>query len=107
MSHTPLKITVDEAHHEVDQAWRRSYSPQRNKQVVDLLAERDLDISATHFLMRLFFRGIYVPQMTTAAWLRLIFQNRRSIFTLVRKGIAKYRETHEHQTQKASAQAIN
>jgi radical SAM superfamily enzyme YgiQ (UPF0313 family) len=107
MSHTPLKITIDQAHHEVDQAWRRSYSPQRNKQVVDLLTERDLNIGATHFLMRLFFRGIYVPQMTTTAWLKLIFQNRRSIFTLVRKGFAKYREAHQHQTQKASAQAIN
>jgi radical SAM superfamily enzyme YgiQ (UPF0313 family) len=107
MSHTPLKITVDQAHQELDQAWRRSYNPQRNKQVVDLLTERDLDIGLIHFLMRLFFRGIYVPQMTRTAWLKLIFQNRRSIFTLVRKGVAKYRKSHEHQTQKASAQAIN
>jgi len=107
MSHTPQKITVDQAHNELDQAWRKSYSPQRNKQVVDLLTERDLDIGATHFLMRLFFRGIYVPQMTTTAWLRLIFQNRKSIFTLVRKGVAKYRESHEHQTQKAAARAMN
>ena len=107
MSHTPLKITVHQAHEELDQAWRRSYSPERNKQVVDLLTQRDLDIGLIHFLMRLFFRGIYVPQMTTTAWVRLIFQNRKSIFTLVRRGIAKYRETHERQTQKASAQAIN
>ena len=107
MSHTPLKITVDQAHQELDQAWRRSYNPQRNKQVVDLLTERDLDIGLIHFLMRLFFRGIYVPQMTTTAWLKLIFQNRRSIFTLVRKAVAKYWQSHEHQTQKASAQVIN
>src|SRR6185503_2542762 len=107
ISHTPLKMTIDQAHAELDQAWRRTYSPQRNKQVVDLLSQRDLDIGATHFLMRLFFRGIYVPQMTTAAWIRLIFQNRKSVFTLVRKGIAKYRQSHEHQTQKASAQAMN
>jgi radical SAM superfamily enzyme YgiQ (UPF0313 family) len=107
MSHTPLKITVNQAHEELDQAWRRSYSPERNKQVVDLLTQRDLNIGLIHFLMRLFFRGIYVPQMTTAAWVRLIFQNRRSVFTLVRKGIAKYRQSHEHQTQKASAQAMN
>jgi radical SAM superfamily enzyme YgiQ (UPF0313 family) len=75
MSHTPLKITVDQAHEELDQAWRKTYSPQRNKQVVDLLTQRDLDIGLIHFLMRLFFRGIYVPQMTTAAWVSLIFQN--------------------------------
>jgi radical SAM superfamily enzyme YgiQ (UPF0313 family) len=107
MSHTPLKITVNQAHEELDQAWRKTYSPQRNKQVVDLLTQRDLDIGLIHFLMRLFFRGIYVPQMTTAAWVRLIFQNRGSVFTLVRKAAAKYRQTHEPQTQKASAQALN
>jgi hypothetical protein len=107
MSHTPLKITVNQAHEELDQAWRKTYSPQRNKQVVDLLTQRDLDIGLIHFLMRLFFRGIYVPQMTTAAWVRLIFQNRGSVFTLVRKAAAKYRQTHEPQTQEASAQALN
>jgi len=42
--------------------------------------------------MRLFFRGIYVPQMTKRAWLSLIFQNRKSIQKLLRNGIAKYRE---------------
>ena len=103
MSHTPLKMTTDEAHVEVDTAWRSSYSPQRNKQVIDLLTQQSLDVGAMHFLMRLFFRGIYVPQMTTTAWLSLIFQNRRSIFTLVRKSVAKYREAHNRQTEKATA----
>jgi len=107
MSHTPLKMTTTEAHHEVDQAWRRSYSPQRNKQVIDLLTSRNLDIGAMHFIMRLFFRGIYVPQMTTTAWLKLIVENRRSIFTLVRKGIAKYREAHDRHHEKAAAPAMD
>jgi len=103
MSHTPLKMTIAQAHDEVDQAWRRSYSPQRNKQVIDLLTPSNLDVGAMHFLMRLFFRGIYVPQMTKAAWLRLMFENRSSIFTLVRKGIAKYREAHNGRSATAPA----
>jgi radical SAM superfamily enzyme YgiQ (UPF0313 family) len=107
MSHTPLKMTTAQAHDEVDKAWRRSYSPQRNKQVVDLLTPDNLDIGAMHFLMRLFFRGIYVPQMTTTAWLKLIAQNRKSIFTLVRKGIASYRAAHNRQPEKATAAALN
>jgi radical SAM superfamily enzyme YgiQ (UPF0313 family) len=107
MSHTPLKITTAQAHDEVDQAWRRSYSPQRNKQVVDLLTAENIHIGAMHFVMRLFFRGIYVPQMTTTAWLKLIFQNRRSIFTLVRKGIAKYREAHNRQPDESTVPALN
>ena len=60
-----------------------------------------------HLLMRLFFRGIYVPQMTITAWLRLIFRNRRSIFTLIRQGVANYRAAHNHEPEKAPAQAVN
>lgn len=107
MSHTPLKITISQAHEELDRAWRMSYSPARNEQIVDLLAPRSLHNSATHFLMRLFFRGIYVPQMTRRTWLNLIFQNRRSILKLLRNGIAKYREAHDRQTEKVTAPAIN
>ena len=107
MSHTPLKMTISEGHHELDKAWRNSYSPARNKQVVDLLTPQSLDTSAMHFLMRLFFRGIYVPQMSRTAWLNLIFQNRKSIFKLLRNGLAKYREAHNRQTEKATAPAMN
>jgi hypothetical protein len=87
MSHAPLKMTIAEAHEELDNAWRRSYSPQRNKHVTDVLTAGSLNVGAMHFLMRLFFRGIYVPQMTKRAWLNLIFQNRRSIFKLLRTGV--------------------
>ena len=107
MSHAPLKLTIDEAHKEVDNAWRKSYSPERNKHVVDLLTTRSINVAAMHFVMRLFFRGIYVPQMTKRAWLSLIFQNRRSIFKLLRSGIAKHREAHDQQTEKAAAPAMN
>ena len=107
MSHAPLKMTVDEAHAELDKAWRRSYSPERNKQVVDRFTSTSLEAGAMHFLMRLFFRGIYVPQMTTKAWLKLIFQNRRSLFTLLRAGFAKYREAHDPEPEKATAPALN
>jgi radical SAM superfamily enzyme YgiQ (UPF0313 family) len=95
MTHTPLKMTIDQAHEELDKAWRRSYSPRRNKQVIDELAPRNLEAGAMHFLMRLFFRGIYVPQMSTKAWIKLVFENRRSIFTLSRKGIAKFYEASQ------------
>jgi radical SAM superfamily enzyme YgiQ (UPF0313 family) len=103
MSHTPLKMTISEAHQELDRAWRMSYSPARNKQVIDLLTQRSLNTSAIHFLMRLFFRGIYVPQMTRRSWLNLIFQNRRSILKLLRNAFAKYREAHDRQIDKVTA----
>lgn len=107
MSHTPLKLTIAQTQAELDKAWRSSYSPARNKQVVDQLTPRSLDISATHFLMRLFFRGIYIPQMTKTAWARLLLQNRRSIFTLLRQGIEKYVEARDRQNRKAPAAVVN
>ena len=90
MSHTPMKMSIAEAHQELDQAWRMSYSPERNLNVLERLRSDGLDTRAMHFLMRLFFRGIYVPQMTKRAWLNVIVQNRRSIFKLLRQGITKY-----------------
>lgn len=107
LSHTPLKMTISQAHEELDRAWRMSYSPKRNKQVVDFLTPRSLDASAMHFLMRLFFRGIYVPQMTRRAWVNLIFQNRRSILKLLRNGLAKYLDARDRQTEKAARPAMN
>jgi radical SAM superfamily enzyme YgiQ (UPF0313 family) len=107
LAHSPLKITVTDATKEIDKAWRGSYSPERNEKVVNELIQDNLGIGAMHLLARLCFRGIYVPQMTRKAWLNLIFQNRRSIFKLLRHAIAKYRETHDRQTEKVTAPAIN
>ncbi|MGA9506567.1 MAG: hypothetical protein WBV31_19145, partial [Terriglobales bacterium] len=38
------------------------------------------------FLARLCFRGIYFPMMGKMAWVKVIAQNRRTIFKLVRQG---------------------
>ena len=107
LAHSPLRITVAAAEKEIEKAWRGSYSPERNENVVDELIQENLDMAAMHLLARLCFRGIYVPQMTRGAWLNLIFQNRRSIFKLLRNGIAKYREAHDRQPEKVTAPAIN
>lgn len=107
MSHSPLKLTETEAEKEINKAWRMSYSPERNEKVVDGLIPENLPSGIMHLLARLCFRGIYVPQMTKRAWLNLIFQNRRSILNLLRNGIAKYRESHDRQTEKVTAPAIN
>jgi hypothetical protein len=106
LSHSPLKIRAADAEKELDNAWRMSYSADRNEKVVNLLMQ-DLDISAMHLLARLCFRGIYVPQLTRRAWISLVFQNRRSIFKLLRNGIAKYRDTRDRRTRKATAPAMN
>jgi len=103
LAHSPLKITVTEAQKEIDKAWRGSYSSERNEKVVNELIQENPGISAMHLLARLCFRGIYVPQMTRMAWFNLILQNRRSIFKLLRNGIAKYRAAHDRQAANVTA----
>jgi hypothetical protein len=89
MAHAPLKMTIEEARAETRRAWEASYSPERNAQVVELLAGRSFQYRAGHLIARLFFRGIYFPQMNRRAWLKLIADNRRVIYGLVWEAATK------------------
>jgi radical SAM superfamily enzyme YgiQ (UPF0313 family) len=86
MAHTPLKMTIEEAHAEVDQGWADSYSPEALAQAVESLNDQPLGYRVNIFLARLCFRGIYFPMLGKMAWLKVIAQNRRTIFKLVREG---------------------
>jgi radical SAM superfamily enzyme YgiQ (UPF0313 family) len=86
MAHTPLKMTIEEAHAEVDQGWADSYSPEALAHAVDSLNDQPLGYRVNIFLARLCFRGIYFPMLGKMAWLKVIAQNRRTIFKLVREG---------------------
>jgi radical SAM superfamily enzyme YgiQ (UPF0313 family) len=97
MAHAPLKMTIEEARSETRRAWEASYSPERNAQAVEWLAEQPIQYRISHLVARLFFRGIYFPQMSTRAWLKLIAQNRRTILKLTREGISTYRASRRRQ----------
>jgi radical SAM superfamily enzyme YgiQ (UPF0313 family) len=92
MAHTPLKMTIPEAQIELDKAWKTCYSPKRNDEVIDLLADRAIDDRVMHFVMRLFFRGIYIPQMDKLTWAKLIAANRKPIYRLFKQGVDTYRD---------------
>jgi hypothetical protein len=102
MANTPLKITVDQTHAELERAWTESYSPQRNASALDSIADKPIKIRVMHFAMRMFFRGIYFPQMTKRAWIKLVVDNRRSIFKLVREGIGEWRATKKKNRAQAA-----
>jgi radical SAM superfamily enzyme YgiQ (UPF0313 family) len=104
MAHTPLKMTIPEAEAELQKAWLTSYSPERNNEVIDLLAGRGIDARVMHFVMRLFFRGIYIPQMNKRTWAKLIAQNRKPILKLVKQSVGKLREARR---KKLAAQATS
>ena len=93
MAHDPLKMSIDEAKAETFAAWSASYSPERNHQAVNLLKDAPIDVRISHFVARMFFRGIYFPQMSKMAWIRLLLQNRKTIFQLGLDGFRTWRAT--------------
>jgi radical SAM superfamily enzyme YgiQ (UPF0313 family) len=105
MAHAPLKMSIEEAKEETRRAWERSYSPERNAQVVEQLAGRSFQYRAGHLVARLFFRGIYFPQMTRGAWLKLIADNRRVIYGLVWEAATKKWRKGQSESADVSAQA--
>jgi radical SAM superfamily enzyme YgiQ (UPF0313 family) len=86
MAHTPLKMTIDEAHAEVNYGWAQAYSPKALADAVDSLSDQPLGYRINIFIARMCFRGIYFPMMGKMSWLKVIGQNRKTIYKLVREG---------------------
>jgi len=97
MAHTPLKMSIAETQDELTQAWTGSYSPERNAQAIEALAEKPIDHRIMHLIVRLIFRGIYFPQMGKAAWAKLFMANRRLIYKLTREGFSRFRSSQRAQ----------
>ncbi len=86
MAHTPLRMTIAEAHDEVNYGWAHAYSPDALAQAVEALEHKPLGYRINIFVARLCFRGIYFPMMGRMSWVKWIAQNRRTIFKLVKQG---------------------
>jgi len=97
MAHDPLKMSIEEAKKETFDAWSRSYSPERNKEAIEMIREAPIQVRISHLVARLFFRGIYFPQLGTRAWLQLLFANRKPILSLTREGIGTWRKARKRQ----------
>lgn len=91
MAHEPLKMSVEEARRETIHAWSSSYSPERNAEAIAHLKNAPIETRIGHLVARFFFRGIYFPQMNKRAWLKLLFENRKTILSLGREGFATWR----------------
>jgi radical SAM superfamily enzyme YgiQ (UPF0313 family) len=95
MAHTPLKMTIPEAQAELEYAWASCYSPEAIAKAVSALDHKSLGMRLNIFVARMFFRGIYFPQKGWRGWLKLIMQNRRTIFKLLKEGFGPGRKTAE------------
>jgi radical SAM superfamily enzyme YgiQ (UPF0313 family) len=91
MAHDPLKMSIEEAKAETFHAWSRSYSPERNWEAINSIRSAPIQTRISHLVSRLFFRGIYFPQMNKRAWLKLLFDNRRTIASLTSEGLQMWR----------------
>jgi hypothetical protein len=87
MAHTPLRMSIEEAHAEVKYGWSRAYSPEAVAHAVDSLDDQPLGYRVNILLARLCFRGIYFPMMGKFAWLKVVAENRRTIFKLIAEAI--------------------
>jgi radical SAM superfamily enzyme YgiQ (UPF0313 family) len=95
MAHAPQKMSIEQARRETISAWERSYSPERNLAAIDAIRDAPIQVRISHLAARLFFRGIYFPQIGTRAWLRLLFANRKAIIALTREGLGKWRRARK------------
>jgi hypothetical protein len=96
MAHTPLKMTIEEAHDEVRYGWANAYSPAAIAQAVDSLDDQPLGYRVNILLARLCFRGIYFPMMGKFAWLGVVRENWGTISKLLREAIFGRRRPHRN-----------
>jgi radical SAM superfamily enzyme YgiQ (UPF0313 family) len=90
MAHTPLKMSIEEAHAEVKYGWNHAYSPEAIAQAVESLDHKPLGYRINILIARLCFRGIYFPQMGLFAWVKVLAQSRRIISKLVKEGFRSW-----------------
>jgi radical SAM superfamily enzyme YgiQ (UPF0313 family) len=90
MAHTPLKMSIEQAHDEVKYAWAHCYDPEAIAHAVHSLEHKQVGYRINILVSRLCFRGIYFPQMGPLAWLKVIAGNWQSIFGVIRDGFGDW-----------------
>jgi hypothetical protein len=91
MAHTPLKMTIPEVHTEVLYAWTNSYTPAATKRALQSIADAPVPYKISHLVARLCFRGIYFPQKSALAWSKVFWENRNTIFHIIRESFTNWR----------------
>jgi len=94
MAHTPLKMSVPEVQAEVRRAWSHSYSSAETARAIESIADEPVPYKLSHLIARMFFRGIYFPPKGAWGWMRVIAQNRASVFRLVRESFTQWHGTN-------------
>ncbi len=91
MAYTPNAISIEDAEKEVHQAWVESYSATAISAALQKISHRPFGERAVLFFTRFAFRGIYFPQMRVREWIGVLYDNRASLLSLLREGMAMKR----------------
>ena len=81
----PNHLSAGEAEEEVNESWRRCYSPHFFARTQQWMVNnrKPFDHQVAFLVTRLLFRGIYFPQSTRWSWIRLLASNAPTIARLV------------------------
>jgi radical SAM superfamily enzyme YgiQ (UPF0313 family) len=90
MAHTPLGMTTPEVQTEIRYAWLNSYSAAATAHAIESIADEPVPYKISHLVARIFFRGIYFPPKGIWGWLKVVTQNRGSIFRIVKESFTKW-----------------
>jgi radical SAM superfamily enzyme YgiQ (UPF0313 family) len=87
----PQAISPEQAEAEVRHSWGHCYEPAafRRAQRWLLDQQKPFGQQLTHFVARLLFRGIYFPQMSRWAWVKLLAQNIPTLGSLFCSGLRR------------------
>jgi radical SAM superfamily enzyme YgiQ (UPF0313 family) len=90
MAHTPQRMSVPDVQAEVRSAWLNSYSAEATARALDSISDEPVPYKISHLVARIFFRGIYFPPKGAWGWLKVVAQNRGSIFRIVRDSFSRW-----------------
>ena len=87
-TYVPKYMTGEDVEAEVHHAWMASYEPAAFRASQNWMRENDRPFmqQLTHFIVRLFFRGLHFPQTNRHQWSSLIARNAPTIANLAAAG---------------------
>lgn len=107
MAHTPLKMSIAEAHAEVKHGWSESYNGKAIAHAIESIRDKPLGHRINILIARLCFRGIYFPQMGLLAWSKTIAENWGTIFGLIWEGFRSRRGASPQPPRDPSAPVLS
>jgi hypothetical protein len=99
-------MTIEDSHYELDYAWAHSYDAARNAEAVQAMSDAPVGPRIFHFITRLAFRAIYFPQTTKRAWLKVFFENRRTVLSLAKEAIGNALTAKKRVEEKVDSSSV-